>query len=201
MDQTIGETDLLVQRAVQGDDEAIGALFERHRAYLKVMARRLLDDRLAARVDASDVVQQTMLSAYGHFAEFDGRTAGEFLAWLRIVHERNVRDVARRHLGAEKRNAAHEVDGGASVVERHEDGTPTSVSQRLMADERAVQLARELDRLPEHQQEALRLRYLEGYPIVRIAEVMGRTEQSVVGLVKRGLAALRQRIRETGDGT
>lgn len=194
MNRELGETDQLVQRAVAGDEAAVGPLLERHRAYLKVIARRTLDSRVGARVDASDVVQQTMLSAFGQIERFHGETAGDFVAWLRVIHERNLHDVLRAHLGAEKRAVGREVSGGETSGDRRLETSPTA-SQRLMADEDAVRLARELDALPEHQQEAVRLRYLEGWPVAEIAAHLERSGEATAGLLKRGVRTLRERLQ------
>jgi RNA polymerase sigma-70 factor, ECF subfamily len=193
------QIDMLVRRAVAGDEAAIGELLERHRPYLKVVARRSLDSRLGPRIDDSDVVQQTLLSAFGNFGNFRGETGGDFLAWLRVLHERNLRDAARAHLGAERRNVNREVPGGDPARDRRVDLPPKTASQRLLADEDAVQLARALDALPPHQHEAVRLRYLEGWCLEDVAARMEITLPAVAGLLKRGLKALRIHLRSTGE--
>ena len=58
-------------------------------------------------------------------------------------------------------------------------------------------LANALADLPEAQREAVVLRHWQGWPLARIAEHMGRTPASVVGLLQRGLKALRQRLQES----
>ena len=71
----------------------------------------------------------------------------------------------------------------------------SSPSQRAMQDERAVELARVLEKLPENQREAVRLRHLEGWSLAQIADHMNRTEAATVGLIKRGMQNLRQYFR------
>jgi RNA polymerase sigma-70 factor, ECF subfamily len=46
----------LLRRAAGGDDGAIARLFERHRSALKRAVSARVDERIAARLDASDVV-------------------------------------------------------------------------------------------------------------------------------------------------
>ena len=57
--------------------------------------------------------------------------------------------------------------------------------------ERAVQMAEALSRLPEAQREALMLQHWQGWSLDEIAEHMGRTRAATAGLLKRGLRQLR----------
>lgn len=52
-----------------------------------------------------------------------------------------------------------------------------------------------MQKLPDDQHEAVRLRYLEGWALARIAEHMDRSFDSVVGLVKRGIIRLRKTMK------
>lgn len=156
------------------------------------MAQRHLDGRLGARVDASDVVQQTCLSAHRNIEQFTGEEEGEFLAWLRQIHEQNIRNIFRDHLGAEKRALGREAsaDQFASL-----EALTSSPSCRAMQGEDAVELARCLERLPVDQANAVRLRHLEGCTIADIARHLERSEQAVAGLLKRGMQQLRELLK------
>jgi RNA polymerase sigma-70 factor (ECF subfamily) len=61
-----------------------------------------------------------------------------------------------------------------------------------MRDEAAVVLASCLDKIPETQREAIRMRYLEGMSLKSISDRTGKSEMAVAGLLKRGLRALRE---------
>lgn len=182
----------LLCQARGGDQEALGKLLEQHRAYLKVIALRFLEGPLAARVDASDVVQQTCLSVFRGFERFAGEHPGEFVAWLREIHERNLADAYREHVMTQKRSLRRE---DSLIVEAAPaTATTSSPSQRLLADEQAVILTRAMSELPEEQAEAVRLRFLEGLSMHEIATRMDRTVDSIVGLIRRGISGLKGKL-------
>jgi DNA-directed RNA polymerase specialized sigma24 family protein len=64
------ETDTLLHRAADGDQEAVAVLFAQHRDRLARMVRLRMDRRLQARIDPSDVLQETYLEAARRVAEF-----------------------------------------------------------------------------------------------------------------------------------
>ncbi len=184
----------LVHRARAGDTAAAGELLEKYRPYLRILAQRLLDQNLAARLDASDLVQQTCLSVLGRLPQFDGRDEGQFIAWLKSIHEHNIQDAIRDHLKTAKRAAGREVVMGADQLAAQLRAS--SPSQRVLVGESAARLAAALQDLPDDQREAVRLRYLEGRSLAEIAERMERSVVAAAGLVKRGLIQLRKTMQE-----
>jgi RNA polymerase sigma-70 factor (ECF subfamily) len=62
-----------------------GADLDRFRSYLLLLAQARLDPRLKGKLDASDVVQQTLLEAHQGLGQFRGRTAEQRAAWLRQI--------------------------------------------------------------------------------------------------------------------
>src|SRR5439155_22168481 len=69
---------------------------EEYRAYLRILARLRLSPELRLLLDSSDVVQQTMLTAWENRAQFRGATAAEYRAWLRRILANEVYDRAKR---------------------------------------------------------------------------------------------------------
>ena len=57
------DTEELLRRASQGSRDARSQLLQRHRARLRRMVAFRLDERLLARVDPSDVVQESLAEA------------------------------------------------------------------------------------------------------------------------------------------
>lgn len=203
LDRIVSTTpEILFQRARGGDGEAVGELLEFCRPYLRLLAERMLDGRLGRRMDASDVVQQTCLSVVQRFAAFDGEDHAQFLAWLRRIHENNLLNAGRDHRDAEKRDVRREIpiESGRAGLEWLA-ASISSPSQRLLADERAVILAVALEGLPERQREAVRQKYLEGHTVDEVAANMGATRYAVVGLLNRGLAALRAALQREDSVT
>jgi RNA polymerase sigma-70 factor, ECF subfamily len=183
----------LIERARAGDRAALGELLENYRGFLRGLADRLMDDRAAGRLDASDIVQQTCLSVHKHIAEFQGNNDAQFAAWLRQIHERNIRNAARNQLHAGKRaidreNRLNEAD---AVLARQ-----TSPSQFAARSEESSRLAQALARLAPDEQEALRRRYLDGQSITEIASAMRLTRSAMVWLMNRAMIALRQNMGE-----
>lgn len=180
--------------ARNGDNAALGELLDQYRPYLRLLAERAMDGRLAGRIDASDVVQQTFLSAVRKFEEFSGSDADALAGWLQLIHERNLIDTVRKHVQAERRSVGREV--ALTSDEPVEDVELTSPSQRLLRGESAVRLAQALMQLSADQSLAVRLRHLDGWPLEDIAKRMGRSTRAVAGLLHRGMEQLRERLSD-----
>src|SRR5262245_9084670 len=175
--------------------------FERYRQYLGLLARLHLDPRLQGKVDLSGIVPQTLLEAHLAKDQLRDYPSKRRLAWLRRALAHNLADEIRK-IRSDKRDAQRERSLHAAIEQsslRFEawiaaDGSAPNV--RLERQERAVQLAAALDRLPEAQREALVLQHWKGWSLAEIADHMGRTRAAVAGLLKRGLSRLRVEMRD-----
>ena len=183
----------LIDRARGGDPAALGELLQNYRGYLWGLADRMLDDRAAARLDASDIVQQTCLSVHKQITEFEGQDPAQFAAWLRQIHERNIRNVARNELHAGKRAIDREKRVSDGDVHAARQAT---ASQQVVRSEESARLTRAIALLPPHEQEALRRRYLDGESMVEIAAAMGLTKDALIWLMKRAMTSLREHLAE-----
>ena len=177
---------------------------ERYRSYLRFLAVGGLDVRLRAKVDASDIAQQTLLQAHRGFSNFRGTSEAEVLAWLRKILSRNLAHVARdfrrdkRSIDLEQSIHQSVNTSSARLGEWLAANDPTP-SQNAIVSERLLMLCGAMESLPEHQREAVRLHYCEQLLLKEIAERMERTPGSVAGLLKRGMNELRTRMRKDGQ--
>lgn len=198
--------DTLLTSAKEGETEKLGQLLQLYVNYLKILATTQLDDKLRARVSASDVVQETMLEAHRDFHQFRGQSEPELLAWLRRILIHNIGRVVERHILTEKRNVRREV----SLERIHRSMERSSIQLRQIADKgcspsSAVQqventrlLADHLAELPEDYREVIMLRNLEGLSFKEVAESMGRSAGAVRMLWLRAIDTLRDRFHESG---
>ena len=90
-----GELPALLDEAKQGSQEAIGALLERHRAYLWALAHEAIAGESHLTHTVADIVQSAQLEALRDLASFRGSSEGEFRSWLRHILRNNVIDLKR----------------------------------------------------------------------------------------------------------
>jgi RNA polymerase sigma-70 factor (ECF subfamily) len=175
---------------------------ERFRSYLHLLACLQLRERPPARLDPSDVVQQTLLEAHRQGHQFRGTSDAELAAWLRQILAHNLADAFRARHRA-KRDAARErsleaaLDDSSARLGCWLAADQSSPSQQAARHEDAVRLAAALAELPEAQREALVLQHWHGLTLAQVGERLGRTPIAVAGLLKRGLKRLRELLDDS----
>lgn len=168
----------------------------RFRPWLMLLARSRIDGVLRGRVEASDIVQQTLMLATRDLGQFVGTTDAELAGWLRgILGHVLAHEV--RHWTTEKRDAGAEVsmhdmlDASARRMDDFLAMSQTSPSQAAVRSEDYLQLATALEQLPPDYRDVLVLRHLEGFAFPEIATRMNRNAGAVRMLWVRALAQLR----------
>src|SRR5262249_8650808 len=139
------------------------------RAYLQILASAKIDPHLRPRVNASDLVQETLFLASRHFRQFRGHNEREWLQWLRRIMRRRLFRFARQHIGARKRDIYREIplrwDPGAQACRTErcpvaaDDNSPSACAQR---HELAEVVAERLARLSPAHRDVLVYRNLQG---------------------------------------
>jgi RNA polymerase sigma-70 factor (ECF subfamily) len=102
------ETQDLLDKARQGEARAVELLLTAHREPLRRMIGLRLDPALAARVDASDVVQDVLIEAHKRLQDYLRNPAMPFHLWLRHIAKDHVIDAHRRHRQAQRRSLDRE---------------------------------------------------------------------------------------------
>jgi RNA polymerase sigma-70 factor (ECF subfamily) len=177
--------------------------WQRYRAYLHLLARLQLPARLRVKLDGSDLVQQTLLEAHRAADQLAALPEPARAAFLRRVLANNLADVVRRY-ATEARDLQRERSLEAQVHEssvRIADwlaAAGASPSERCAREEELLQLAEALARLPDDQRLAVEMKHLEGATVAEIAAVLERSPTAVGGLLRRGMARLRELMHTKG---
>src|SRR5947209_19266171 len=91
------ETEALLKEALQGSTDAGEKLLAEHREPLRQRVSKRLDPALAARLDASDVVQEVMLEASSRLREYRQNPYMPSALWLNLISADHMIDAHPRH--------------------------------------------------------------------------------------------------------
>jgi len=193
----------LVNRIVRGDREALAELFSHYRPRLWRMVNFRLHPRLHGRIDADDVLQDAWLMAVDRIDYFLRDASHSSFIWFRMIVQQTLVALHRRHLGAEKRNAARDVPvhGGwdtgstSSSMAFHLSGSLTSPSSAVNRAELARQLDTILQGMNEIDREVLALRHFEELTNSETARVLNMSEQATSGRYLRALGRLKEILK------
>src|SRR5271157_2093668 len=122
------QTQELLDQARAGDTHASDRLLAQHREPVRRMIGLRLDPAIAARVDASDVVQEVLLEASRRLNDYLRDPAMPFHLWLRHIARDHIIDAHRRHRQAQRRG-----------VDREQPMIPAA-----LADHSSIELAAQL---------------------------------------------------------
>jgi RNA polymerase sigma-70 factor (ECF subfamily) len=194
---TTTDTEHLLERAAGGDGAAREQLLQRHRRRLGRMVAVRFDRRLAARVDPSDVVQETLAEAAANLDRYLRERPLPFYPWLRQLAQRRLIDLHRRHVQARRRSVTQEAgpmglpDHSAAALADRLFARTSSPSARLRRQERRDRVRAALEALSEQDREVLVLRILEAVPTRQTAEILGISEVAVRSRQVRALDRLK----------
>ena len=177
--------ELLMVRLQNGDQEALGCLFQRYVRIVRSVATRILRDT----AEADDLTQDLFLFIQRKCAIFDSSksSAGSWviqMAYQRAIERR--RRLATRHFYKREdlqSSASHVV--GIPTTEH--DYSPDAVFGRNG-------LEKLLGALSEAQRETLRLFFFEGYTLTEISAKIGQPLGNVRNHYYRGLDKLRKQM-------
>ena len=155
------ETRELLEQARQGEGEAVERLLASQREPLRRMIGLRLDPALAARLDASDVVQDVLLEAHRRLSDYLRNPAMPFHLWLRHIAKDHMIDAHRRHRQAQRRSLDREqslvprgladpssLEIAAQFVDK--ELTPASAAVRHELEQRLHQALAELKEWRRH---------------------------------------------------
>jgi RNA polymerase sigma-70 factor, ECF subfamily len=188
-----------LEQARRGDPAMRDRLFQECRDQLGPLAQAQVESWLRAKVDASDLVQQTLFEAHRDFERFQGASEGEWYAWLRRILTHNALDLVRQYHGTAKRQAHREVvlsrRDASSIAGALEPVCPEpSPSQQVIAHDDQLRVAAALAELSADHREVIVLRNLQRLPFDEVARQMGRTRPAVQMLWMRAMKKLQEAV-------
>ena len=170
----------LLERHLQGDADAFGQLFLRHRDRLWAVALRTLCDP----EEAADALQEAMISAFRRAGDFRGDSA--VTTWLhRIVVNASLDRLRRRTAHA----ASSVGDEGTLDLLATQGRVPATTDPASVRDT-ALDIEAALRLIPPEQRAALVLVDMLGYPVADAAAVLEISVGTVKSRCARGRARL-----------
>lgn len=197
MTATDPRTDEALLRAhSEGDREAFGLLFARHRDRLWAVALRTMGNP----EDAADGLQDALIAAYRRAGSFRGEAA--VTTWLHRI----VVNACLDRLRAAKVRRAQPLpddeeeygDRGSLATTAPEDADPAAAA---LASERRRLVLDALATLPDDQRAALVLVDMEGYPVAEVALMLDCAEGTVKSRCSRGRTRLAEVLGELRPGS
>lgn len=169
------ELEALINRAIEGQSAAFGRLYDLHvdRVY------RHIYYRVGNHADAEDLTQQAFIRAWQAFGRYK-KTGSPFIAWMITISHHLVVDFYR------SRKNQVSIDNDAADLPETD---PVQIAEASY-DQR--QLRQAIAGLHGDQQQAVLMRFIEGFSNQEIAAVLGKNEGAIRVALHRGLANLRK---------
>jgi RNA polymerase sigma-70 factor (ECF subfamily) len=208
MTNNSAETTRLLEQARAGDQEALNALFARHRPRLRRMVDMRLDRRLHARIDASDVIQEAYVEVVTRLNEYLNQPSYPLLLWLRLIVGERLLKLHRHHLGTQMRDAGLEVsiyrgalpEASSAALAAQLLGKHTSPTQAAVRAERMIRLQEALNTLDAMDREVLSLRHFEELSLAETALSLGIEESAAAKRYIRALKRLKATLASMPGG-
>ena len=170
----------LIRRILNGDEVALGLLYDRYGGRVYSVAKHILQDAGAAEEVLQDIFHQLWRNA----ANFDS-ARGSLTGWLLVMARNRSIDRLRR------RTVTVGVEVAATL-----HGSALDMESFAVKQEMASRVQAALQGLPEAQRQAMELAYFEGLTQSEIAKRTGDPLGTVKTRLRTALASLRAQLGE-----
>lgn len=189
----------LLEQVGRGNPEALDRLLRVHRKYVERLVQLRMEPQLSARLDPSDVVQETLVEATRRIDDFLKRRPMTFRVWLRQTAIQRLIMARRQHLQAQRRTVEREqpLPARTSLMLAREllAGRPSRAAKR----QELADLVREaVGELSESDREILLMRSYEGLSNSEAAEALGIESVAASKRYGRALLRLREKLKQAG---
>ena len=195
------DTAALLDRVADSNPAALERLLHLHRPYLKRVIQMRMEPALRARVDASDVVQETQLVIIKGINNFIKHRPTSFRIWVRRKGLDQLIEQQRRHIGAEKRSVLKEQHlsnvSAMEIARKLLSNTPSKIMSQIELRERVYGL---IAQLGEKHREVLVLRHAEELSNAEVADLLDIDPNTARQRYGRAVRQLHQLFVENGIG-
>lgn len=191
---------LLAERAAGGDSTAFDQLVGEHRAALHRFVELRIEAKLRTRVDASDVVQETLVRAYRQLPGYVERRPMPFRLWLLKTAVDLTRDLRIKHLKRLRRSLEREVawPNQSSMLLAQNLSRQKSPSALAIQKEQLQAVAALICGMRERDREVLVLRHIEDLKFEEIGSILELTTVTARKRYARALLRLQELCSEHG---
>jgi RNA polymerase sigma-70 factor (subfamily 1) len=195
------DTTAMLDRVAAGSPAALEHLLSLHRPYLKRVIEMRMEPALRARIDASDVAQETQIMITKQIEQFIKNRQTSFRIWIRQKALDQLRDQRRRHIATHKRSVHLEQNiTDVSSFEIARKLLSNSPSKILGQIELREQVHRLIEQLGEIYREVLVLRHAEELTNAEVADLLDIAPDTARRRYGRALRKLHQLFAENGIG-
>ena len=196
--QESGITDQLLTAAAERRPHAVDDLLAANRAYVRRVVQMRVQPQLQARIDPSDIVQETLVAASRGLDDFLTRRPTSFRVWLRGHALQRLVDAQRRHLSL-KRDVRRETEfneaSSMAIVGGIFSNRP---SEQLMRRELVDQIGRALTALNAPERDILVMRHGEQLTMAESADALGISTGAASKRYGRAIGRLFSELRKLG---
>jgi RNA polymerase sigma-70 factor (ECF subfamily) len=194
-------TACLLEQIERGDAGAVELLLARCRAELRAFIQARLDSRLRARLDPSDVVQETQMELVRRLPHFLQHRPMPFHVWVRRKAYERLVNLRRDHRKTMRRSVEREVgwpEQSSLLLARPFLAPGPSPSEQVAAREYSRRVATAVEELPHADREILLMRHAEELPYEEIGLVLDIEPAAARKRYGRALLRLRQLLLHHG---
>jgi RNA polymerase sigma-70 factor (ECF subfamily) len=195
-----GDTDW-VHRAIRGDETALKVLLASSHARLVSFISRKIPSDLGRVVAAEDVVQEAHVEVFRRIHDTAPASEDAFFRWCAAIALSRLRNAIAKHR-AQKRAGGQRIIG---LNQSMQDsmvalldmlaGPGKTPSRAVARAEAASAVHAALESLPKHYRDAVWLVHIEGQSAAQAGTRLGKTDQAIRGLCRRGLKLLQHDLQ------
>lgn len=194
------DTDQLLDRIAQGESTAVETLLARHRTRLRQMVKLRISPRIAARLDPSDIVQDTLAEAHRRLPEYAAERPIPFYPWLRRLAWDRLLQMHRHHIEARRRTVMREdflpLSDNSEMLLAERLATASTPSDRLLKQEIGQRVRNAVAKLPDSDREVIVLKHLEELSFFDAAAVLEISASAIYSRYYRAIKRLHCLLNE-----